>query len=110
MNFSRISALYEVFAAKREGSAMLGLPHRSIFTDEVKIGEHGPRQAAQMVGVLGLPGGKDVFHRPGVGIPLHQEPPWGQVQCLRKVYWGRDLQDPHAVDAGQDRHRPGRHL
>ena len=39
MNFSRISALYEVFAAEREGSAMLGLPHRSIITEEVKIGE-----------------------------------------------------------------------
>ena len=39
MNFSRISAVHEAFTAEREGSAMLGLPHRSIFTEEVKIGE-----------------------------------------------------------------------
>ncbi len=39
MNFSRISALEEALTTEREGSAMLGLPHRSIFTEEVKIGE-----------------------------------------------------------------------
>ena len=92
-------------------SAMLGLPHKSIFSGEVQVGgaDHSG-QSAQMVSVPRFSRRTDVFRHAGVGVPLHQEPPRRQGQCLRQVYGGTPFSRSHASDAGQDRHRHGRDL
>ena len=103
-----IHDLDETDNLRAKESAMLGLPYKSMFGEEVQIGERTvPGNQLKWSVFHDFPRREDVHRDAGAGVPLHQEPPRGQGQRLRQVHGRRHLQNPHTADAGQGCHRPG---
>ena len=69
-------------------SAMLGLPHKSIFAGEVQVGERTiPGSQLKWSVFHDFPAGQMYSVMQDVGVPLHQEPPRRQGQRRTPSTW-----------------------
>ena len=106
-----IHDLDETDNLRAKESAMLGLPHQSIFAGEVQVGDRTVAgEQLKWSRFHDFPAGQMYAVVQELVFPFIKGLHTDKDSAYAKYMGGRHLQDPHPPDAGEDRHRHGRDL